>query len=44
MTVTAERWVPIVEVSEAALPNFWSNRKRMGSFSLGWKNCKQFLY
>jgi hypothetical protein len=29
-----------VEVSEAALPNFWSTRKRMGSFSLGWSKLQ----
>jgi tRNA guanosine-2'-O-methyltransferase len=40
ISVTAERWVPIVEVSEARLPNFLEHRKRVGSYSLGWSKLQ----
>jgi len=33
--VTAERWVPIVEVSEAGLPNFLEHKKKDGFFLIG---------
>ncbi len=38
--MTAERWVPIVEVSEAGLPDILEHRKRVGSFSLGWSKLQ----
>ncbi len=34
-SVTAERWVPIVEVSEAGLPNFLEHKKKDGFFLIG---------
>ncbi len=33
--MTAERWVPIVEVSEAGLPNFLEQKKKDGFFLIG---------
>ncbi len=33
--MTAERWVPIVEVSEAGLPNFLEHKKKDGFFLIG---------
>ncbi|KAH8973918.1 hypothetical protein BDL97_01G073400 [Sphagnum fallax] len=35
ISVTAERWVPIVEVSEAGLPNFLEHKKKDGFFLIG---------
>ncbi len=33
--MTAECWVPIVEVSEAGLPNFLEHKKKGGFFLIG---------
>ncbi len=33
--MTAEHWVPIVEVSEAGLPNFLEHKKKDGFFLIG---------
>jgi tRNA guanosine-2'-O-methyltransferase len=38
ISVTAERWVPIVEVSEAGLPNFLEHKKKGGFFLMAGVN------
>jgi hypothetical protein len=40
--VTAERWVPIVDVSEAGLPNFLEHKKKGGLFLTGWGKLQTF--